>query len=187
MTPTKLLIGQILIVLAIVVAGLWAAKQWAAAMLGYQAELGRAWFTLGELPIYRPWALFPWWPSGRAARSSFGSGSSSPTARRCGSTICRRPMLPVMRAFPIASTAMAGSFSKAWRCPPSWRSARTPLRKPRERSRPCDPRIHLAEGARAGDQLVKRNPDVQPTLRIRPGWPLRILVHQDLMLSPWSG
>ena len=61
MTPTKLLIGQILIVLAIVWIGLWGATQWAAAMLGYQAELGRAWFYLGELPIYRPWALFPWW------------------------------------------------------------------------------------------------------------------------------
>ena len=32
-TPTKLLIGQILVVFAIVIAGLWAATQWAAAML----------------------------------------------------------------------------------------------------------------------------------------------------------
>ena len=35
-TPTKLLIGQILIVFAIVFAGVWVATQWAAAMLGYQ-------------------------------------------------------------------------------------------------------------------------------------------------------
>lgn len=35
MTPTKLLIGQILVVFAIVLAGRWAATQWAAAMLGY--------------------------------------------------------------------------------------------------------------------------------------------------------
>jgi type IV secretory pathway TraG/TraD family ATPase VirD4 len=40
MTPTKLLIGQILIVFAIVIAGVWAATQWAAAELGYQAQLG---------------------------------------------------------------------------------------------------------------------------------------------------
>lgn len=40
-------------------------------------------------------------------------------------------------------------------------------------------------GARAGDQLVARNLDVQPTLRVRPGWPLRIVVHQDLILKPW--
>ena len=43
MTPTKLLIGQILIVFAIVIAGLWVATQWAAAMLAYQPELGRPW------------------------------------------------------------------------------------------------------------------------------------------------
>jgi len=60
-TPTKLLIGQILVVLAIVLAGMWAATQWAAHMLAYQPELGPAWFQLGELPFYRPWALFPWW------------------------------------------------------------------------------------------------------------------------------
>ena len=61
MTPTKLLIGQILIVFAIVLLGLWAATQWAASMLAYQPELGLPWFTLRELPIYRPWALFGWW------------------------------------------------------------------------------------------------------------------------------
>src|SRR5574338_1356525 len=61
MTPTKLLIGQILIVFAIVIFGLWAATQWAAAMLAYQPELGLPWFRLGELPLYRPWSLFGWW------------------------------------------------------------------------------------------------------------------------------
>ncbi|HKY80922.1 MAG TPA: conjugal transfer protein TraG [Sphingobium sp.] len=61
MTPTKLLIGQILIVLAVVLAGLWAATQWAAAMLAYQPQLGPAWFMLGHIPVYRPWSLFPWW------------------------------------------------------------------------------------------------------------------------------
>jgi type IV secretion system protein VirD4 len=61
MTPTKLLIGQILIVFAIVLAGLWVATQWAAAALGYQPQLGDAWFQIGGMPIYRPWALFPWW------------------------------------------------------------------------------------------------------------------------------
>jgi type IV secretion system protein VirD4 len=61
MTPTKLLIGQILIVFAIMVLGVWAATQWAAAMLAYQPQLGAPWFLLGELPVYRPWSLFPWW------------------------------------------------------------------------------------------------------------------------------
>ena len=61
MTPTRLLIGQILIVFAIVVAGVWAATQWAAAMLAYQPELGLPWTFIGEIPVYRPWALFAWW------------------------------------------------------------------------------------------------------------------------------
>jgi len=61
MTPTKLLIGQICLVFAIMIVGLWAATQWAAAMLGYQAQLGAAWFDLFGVPFYRPWQIFPWW------------------------------------------------------------------------------------------------------------------------------
>ncbi|MGY2736540.1 type IV secretory pathway TraG/TraD family ATPase VirD4 [Sphingomonas sp. UYP23] len=61
MTPTKLLIGQILIVFAIVFAGVWGGTQWAAAMLAYQPELGRPWAIAGGVPLYRPWALFAWW------------------------------------------------------------------------------------------------------------------------------
>lgn len=40
-------------------------------------------------------------------------------------------------------------------------------------------------GARAGDQVVSRNLNVQPTIRVRPGWPLRIVVHKDIVLRPW--
>ena len=61
MTPTKLLIGQIIIVLVIILAGIWSATQWAAAMLGYQSELGAPWFILLTLPVYHPWRLFDWW------------------------------------------------------------------------------------------------------------------------------
>ena len=61
MTPTKLLIGQIAIVFAVQVLGVWAATQWAAAMLGYQGELGTPWFWMRSWPLYRPWALFGWW------------------------------------------------------------------------------------------------------------------------------
>jgi type IV secretion system protein VirD4 len=61
MTPTKLLIGQISVVLAIVLVGMWVATQWAAAELAYQSQLGPAWFKIAGIPIYRPWALFPWW------------------------------------------------------------------------------------------------------------------------------
>ena len=61
MTPTKLLIGQILIVFAIVIAGIWFATEWAAWKLAWQAELGHPWFILGHWPMYHPWSIFPWW------------------------------------------------------------------------------------------------------------------------------
>ena len=54
MTPTKLLVGQIFVVFAIVVLGVWAAIQRCAAMLGYQPQLGPAWFMAGDVPVYRP-------------------------------------------------------------------------------------------------------------------------------------
>ena len=37
----------------------------------------------------------------------------------------------------------------------------------------------------AGQQFVQRQLDVQPTLAVRPGWPLRIIVHKDLVLEPY--
>jgi type IV secretion system protein TrbI len=43
-------------------------------------------------------------------------------------------------------------------------------------------------GARAGDRIVTRNLNIQPTLRVRPGWPLRVVVHKDIVIArPWGG
>lgn len=61
MTPTKLLIGQLIVVLAIILAGIWSATQWAAAALSYQPELGAPWADLAGWPVYAPWSLFIWW------------------------------------------------------------------------------------------------------------------------------
>jgi len=61
MTPTKLLIGQILVVFLIVIVGVWASTQWCAAALGYQPRLGSPWFIVGDIPVYYPWRLFEWW------------------------------------------------------------------------------------------------------------------------------
>jgi type IV secretion system protein VirB10 len=41
--------------------------------------------------------------------------------------------------------------------------------------------------ARAGEQLTQRNLDIQPTITIRPGAPVRVLVTRDLILAPWRG
>ena len=41
--------------------------------------------------------------------------------------------------------------------------------------------------SQAGQQLVTKNLAIQPTIKVRPGWPLRIVVHKDLVLRPWNG
>lgn len=61
MSATKVLWGQIITVLAIVLAGVWSATQWTAAALAYQPELGSPWFMLGDQPVYFPVAFFWWW------------------------------------------------------------------------------------------------------------------------------
>ena len=40
--------------------------------------------------------------------------------------------------------------------------------------------------SRAGDQITSRNLQIQPTITIRPGSPVRLLVHRDLVLTPWK-
>jgi hypothetical protein len=59
--PTGITFGQIAIVLGFALGGIWAATQWTAAALGYQARLGLPWFDLFGTPIYHPWRLFEWW------------------------------------------------------------------------------------------------------------------------------
>jgi type IV secretion system protein VirD4 len=67
MSPSKVLVGQIAVVLLIVTSGVWIATQWTAIQLGYQPRLGRPWFVLDmrplwqALPVYYPWRLFQWW------------------------------------------------------------------------------------------------------------------------------
>lgn len=39
---------------------------------------------------------------------------------------------------------------------------------------------------RAGQRLVERELDVQPTIAVRPGWPLRVIVSKDLVLKPYQ-
>ena len=40
---------------------------------------------------------------------------------------------------------------------------------------------------RAGQQITSKNLDIQPTITIRPGWPLRIMVHKDIIMRRWRG
>ena len=40
--------------------------------------------------------------------------------------------------------------------------------------------------SRAGDQITSRNLQIQPSITIRPGAPVRLIVHRDLILAPWT-
>ena len=61
MSATKILWGQILTVFLIVLTTTWAATQYVAWRLGFQAQLGPPWFELAGWPIYYPPSLFWWW------------------------------------------------------------------------------------------------------------------------------
>ncbi|RJG47344.1 conjugal transfer protein TraG [Mesorhizobium sp. DCY119] len=75
MSGTKILWGQIIVVGLIVLAAVWCATQWTAWRLGFQPQLGTAWFELAGWPVYYPPAFFWWWFSYDAyARSIFHEG-----------------------------------------------------------------------------------------------------------------
>lgn len=40
---------------------------------------------------------------------------------------------------------------------------------------------------RAGEEIVRRQLSVPPTLTLRPGFPVRVIVHRDLVLEPYEG
>ena len=40
---------------------------------------------------------------------------------------------------------------------------------------------------RAGQRIIEKNLNIQPTITVRPGWPLRVIVHRDLVLRPYQG
>lgn len=39
----------------------------------------------------------------------------------------------------------------------------------------------------AGQELVRRAIDIKPTVTVRPGWPVRVIVQKDLILRPYEG
>ncbi|MGX5850568.1 conjugal transfer protein TraG [Mesorhizobium sp. PL10] len=61
MPATKILWGQTLAVLAIVLVAIWGATQWTAWRLGFQEQLGSPWFELLGHAVYPPPAFFWWW------------------------------------------------------------------------------------------------------------------------------
>ncbi len=98
-TSNNILIGQVLIVFAIIIFGLWAATEWTAAHLGFQMRLGLPWFHLARIPIYYPWRLFEWWYAYEAyAPEVFNRGG----------------MIAASSGLAGAGAAIIGSVARSW-------------------------------------------------------------------------
>ena len=59
MTPTKILIGQIIVVFAVVIGAVWGATQWTAVTLGHDPWLGAPWKTVARNQNLSSMALVP--------------------------------------------------------------------------------------------------------------------------------
>ena len=139
MSPSRILIGQFLIVLTIIVLTMWGATQWTAHELGYQRGLGRPWFQLEGWPVYRPWRLFQWWYAYEAyapevfARGGLIAVSGSALgflAAIIGSVLRSRHERHV-------TTYGSARWASNWRTSPAPRSAK-PALSPTRRLEPCD-------------------------------------------------
>jgi type IV secretory pathway TraG/TraD family ATPase VirD4 len=87
MTPTKILIGQAIIVMLIIVAALEAATQYVAGALGFDAALGAPWFEFAGTPVHYPWCMVTacvpiCWPSLKSGGARMARCASPPRARR---------------------------------------------------------------------------------------------------------
>ncbi|WP_192385157.1 TrbI/VirB10 family protein [Mesorhizobium silamurunense] len=40
--------------------------------------------------------------------------------------------------------------------------------------------------SQAGQRITEKNLNIQPTITVRPGWPLRVIVHKDIVLRPYA-
>lgn len=61
MSGSRVLWGQVALVLSIVLTAIWCATEWTAWRLGFQAQLGEPWFAVAGWPIYYPPLFFWWW------------------------------------------------------------------------------------------------------------------------------
>lgn len=61
MSGSRVLWGQVAVVLVIVLTAIWCATEWTAWRLGFQGQLGTPWFDVAGWPIYYPPLFFWWW------------------------------------------------------------------------------------------------------------------------------
>ena len=41
--------------------------------------------------------------------------------------------------------------------------------------------------SQTGQQITRRNLNIQPTITVRPGWPVRVIVAKDIVMTPFRG
>ncbi len=121
MQSTRILWGQVITVLLIILGTSWGATQWTAAALGYQPELGPPWFMLRGYPVYPPPAFFWWWFSYDAyAPSVFvrgawiaASGGIAAVAVAVAMSVWRARELKVAETYGTARWASRGEIEAA--------------------------------------------------------------------------
>ena len=105
----RILWGQIIVVLTIVVVMVWAATQWVAFRLGFQPQLGDPWFDVAGWPFYYPPAFFWWWFSYDAyAPGIFTEGAFIATAGAV-LAIAAAFLMSIIRAREARNVATYGS------------------------------------------------------------------------------
>lgn len=115
MSATRILWGQIVAVLSLTLAGVWAGTQWVAASLGFQNALGAPWMVIAGTPVYPPWAIFWWWFSYEAyAPRIFETGGVIAASGGLISVVVAIAM-SVWRAREIRNSATYGSARWATR------------------------------------------------------------------------
>jgi hypothetical protein len=128
----RILWDQIAVVLIIVVMTTWAATQWTAWRLGFQAQLGTPWFELAGLPIYYPPIFFWWWFSFDAYAPAIFTEGAIIAASGGLIAIAAAILMSIMRAREARNVATYGSarwaqdkeICDAGLLGPQWRRAR---------------------------------------------------------------
>ncbi len=105
----RILWGQIAVVLIIVLIMTWAATQWTAWRLGFQAQLGYPWFELAGWPIYYPPAFFWWWFSYDAYAPAIFTEGSIIAASGGFIAIAAAVLMSIIRAREARNVATYGS------------------------------------------------------------------------------
>ncbi|WP_338025803.1 hypothetical protein [Acidibrevibacterium fodinaquatile] len=128
MTGTKILWGQMLGALAMVLFGCWAATEWTAWRLGFQPALGLPWVQIGAAPVYPPQLFFAWWYHFDAyAPGVFARGAVIASAGGLGAALLAI-VASVLRARQARHVTTYGSAH--WATRTDWRGGAAWLRAP---------------------------------------------------------